>query len=86
MTQQQKEERKANARRQRQQIAVDVLRAQVANKKERHAGHAGGNGYEVTRPKLLFVEQRLENQHVNRRRILQKDRIGGSRQLRGKNE
>src|SRR5882724_5190144 len=86
MSQQQKEERETRTGSEREQIAGDILWPQLAHKKQRHAGDARGDGDEVTRAKLLFVKERLENQNVNGGRVLKKDCVGGGRQFGGEHE
>src|SRR5713226_8885276 len=86
MTQQQEEEREADSRSERQQVSIHVLRPQFPHKEERHANHTRRYRYQIARSKLFFIEQRLEDQNINRRRVLQKDRIGSSSEFGGRNE
>ena len=86
MAQQQKKERKTDSRAQRQQISADIFRPQLAKKKERHPSYAGGDGEQIARAKLLFVEDRLENQHIDGCRVLQEDCVGRCCQFRGEHE
>ena len=81
VSQQQKEKRKADSRRQGQQVSIHVLRPQLAHEKQRHPADARGDRYQIAPAKSFFVEQRFHDQNVNRRGVLQKDRIRGGGQL-----
>src|SRR5574341_1699544 len=86
MSQQQEKQGEANSRRECKQVAAYVLGSQLADKKQRHPGDAGRDGHKIARPKLLFVEDRLENQDINRRGVLQKDRVRCGREFRRQHE
>ena len=72
----------AETRSERSQIAGDILRAKLAYEEERHSCYAGQNSEEVCATKLLFVEQRFKNEHVDGRCVLKKDCVRGCRQFR----
>ena len=86
MPQKQEEKCEANSRSQRQQIAAKILWPQLAHEKQRHPGDAGYYGREIAHAKLFFIEDRFKYQHVNGRRVLQKNRVGGRRQLGSQHE
>ena len=41
---------------------------------------------QIAAAKLFFVDQRFENQQVDRRGVLQEDRVGGGSLFRGQHE
>jgi hypothetical protein len=86
MTQQKEVTREAKPGCQCEQIARNVLRPQLADKEQRHADDAGHDNNQIALSKLFFVNQRLEYQKVNGRRVLQEDRICRRRFFCGQHE
>ena len=59
---------------------------QLANEEKRHADDAGDHRDQIALAKLFLVKQRFKNEHVQRGRVLQKDRICGSGLFRCQNK
>src|SRR5688572_25263107 len=77
MPQQQEIDREKQAGSESHQVTGYILRPQLAHEEKRHAADTHQNRDEIALAKLLLVDKRLENQKVNRRAVLKKDRVGG---------
>jgi hypothetical protein len=86
VAQEQEEDREARARTERGQIPLHVLRPELADEEERHPDDAERDGDEIRRAILLLEEERLREQDIDGRGVLQKDGVGGGRHQRRADE
>jgi hypothetical protein len=68
------------------QIPLHILRPELADEEERHPDDAAGDNKKIAPAILLFVEERLGQEDIDGRGVLQKDRVGGARQHRRAHE
>lgn len=86
VAQQQEEDREARARTERREIPFHVLRPELADEKKRHPHDAESDRDEIRRAIFFLEEERLREQDVDGRGVLQKDRVGGGRHQRRADE
>ena len=81
-----------NARQKRGEIADEnigrqrIRRRRRFEKKQAHSGDADDDGNQIRIAKFLLQNKRRQDQNVNRRRVLQKNRVRGGRRFIGVNK